>query len=176
MTLLARLFGAVIDSMMRSYAFALIVITPMMMLLLGSFRRGVVSMVPNLLPVLATLGVMGWFQLPLDATTMLIGAMVIGLAVDDTIHFMHKFQGYYDEAHDLPAAVRETLRTTGSALLFTSLVISSGFLVFGQAYMSNTRTFGMVAAMAAIVAFVADLLVAPALLTLVERYRRRRAA
>jgi len=175
MTLLARIFEAVIESMMRSYIFALLVITPLMMLLLGSLRRGLVSMVPNLLPVLATLGVMGWAKIPADSTTILIGAMVIGLAVDDTIHFMHKFQGYFEAGADLRVAVRETLRTTGSALLFTSLVIAGGFMIFTLSEMSNMRAFGMLAALASVVAFAADLLVAPALLTLVERTRRQRA-
>jgi predicted RND superfamily exporter protein len=177
MTLLASIFDAVIRSMMRSYTYALLVITPLMMLLLGSLRRGLVSMVPNLLPVIATLGVMGWFGVPLDATTILIGAMVIGLAVDDTIHFMHKFQRYYTDSGDLREAVRETLRTTGSALLFTTLVLAGGFAIFGLGEMSNTRAFGLLAAMAAVVAFAADLLVGPALLAVVEgRLQRRLAA
>ncbi len=119
---------------------------------------------------------MGWLQFPLDSTTILIGAMVIGISVDDTIHFMHKFQGYFEATGDLREAVRETLRTTGSALLFTSLVISGGFMIFGLGEMANTRAFGLLAAMAAVVAFAADLLVAPALLTVVEGRRQRRRA
>jgi len=173
MSLLGRTFDSMIRSMMRSYVFALVVITPLMMLLLGSVRRGLVSMVPNLIPVIAVLGVMGWLGLPLDSTTMMVGAMVIGVAVDDTIHFMHKFQAYFERSGDLELAVRETLRTTGSALLFTSIVLAMGFSVFALGEMSNTRIFGLLLAFASIVAFVADLLVAPALLALVERLRRR---
>jgi predicted RND superfamily exporter protein len=173
MTLLANIFDAVIKSMMRSYLFALAVITPLMMLLLGSLRRGFVSMLPNLLPVLAVLGVMGWSGLALDSTTMLVGAMVIGIAVDDTIHFMHKFHRYYEETDDLEWAVRETLRTTGSALLFTTLVLAAGFAIFEFSEMGNLRIFGGLSAMAALVAFAADLLVAPALLAVVEGRRSR---
>ncbi len=172
MSLLARIFDAVIISMGRSYLFAIAVITPLMMLLLGSLRRGLVSMVPNLLPIVAVLAVMGWGGVPIDTTTMLIGAMVIGIAVDDTIHFMHKFQRYFEETGDLERAVTETLRTTGSALLFTSIVLAAGFAVFGLGEMSNVRTFGLLASFAAIVALLADLLVAPALLALVEKTRR----
>ena len=112
--------------MARSYMIALLVITPLMMLLLGSLRRGLVSMFPNLIPVLAAVGVMGWTGTYLDSTTMMVGAMIIGLAVDDTIHFMHKFQRYFDELGDFEAAIHETLRTTGVALLVTTLVISAG--------------------------------------------------
>ncbi len=175
MTLLATIFDSVIVSMGRSYAFAIGIITPLMMLLLGSLRRGLVSMIPNLLPIVSVLAVMGWLGLPLDMTTMLVGAMVIGIAVDDTIHFMHKFHRYFEETGDLEGAVRETLRTTGSALLFTSLVLTAGFSVFGLSEMTNIRIFGLLSAFAAVVAFLADLLVAPALLSVVEGDRLRRA-
>jgi len=171
MMLLGKIFDSMIRSMMRSYAFALIVITPLMMLLLGSLRRGLVSMIPNLMPVLAVLGIMGWLGVPLDSTTMMVGAMVIGIAVDDTIHFMHKFHRYYEETGDLEAAVAETMRTTGSAMLFTSLVLVVGFSVFGLSELTNVRIFGLLSAFAAAVAFLADLLVAPALLAVVELFR-----
>ena len=173
MMLLAQIFDSMIRSMMRSYTFALIVITPLMMLLLGSFRRGLVSMIPNLMPVVAVLGIMGWLAIPLDSTTMMVGAMVIGIAVDDTIHFMHKFHRNFEETRNLERSVQETLKTTGSALLFTSLVLAAGFSIFGLGEMSNMRIFGLLAAFAAIVAFLADLLVAPALLAVVERFRTR---
>lgn len=176
MMLLATIFDAVIVSMGRSYVFAICVITPLMMLLLGSLRRGLVSMVPNLLPIVSVLAVMGWLGLAIDTTTMLIGAMVIGIAVDDTIHFMHKFHRYFEETGDLEWAVRETLRTTGSALLFTSLVLIAGFSIFGLSEMTNIRIFGLLSAFAAFVAFLADLLVAPALLAVVEGRRSARAA
>jgi predicted RND superfamily exporter protein len=171
MTLLAGIFDAVIRSMMRSYAFAIVVITPLMILLMGSLRRGLVSLVPNLLPILAVLGVTGWLDIAIDATTMLVGAMVIGIAVDDTIHFMHKFNRYFEELGDVEAAIQETLRTTGSALLFTTFVLTIGFACFGLAEMSNMRIFGFLSAMATVVAFAADLLVTPALLAIVEGRR-----
>ena len=174
MTLLSQIFGAVIVSMARSYVFAIAVITPLMMLLLGSLRRGLVSMIPNLLPIVSVLGVMGWLAQPLDTTTMLIGAMVIGIAVDDTIHFMHKFHRYFEESGDLEWSVDETLRTTGSALLFTTLVLAAGFSIFGLSEMTNIRIFGLLSAFAAVVAFLSDLLVAPALLAVVEGLRSRR--
>ena len=172
MTLLAEVFHAVIRSMLRSYAFALAVITPLMMLLMGSLRRGLVSMFPNLLPVIAVLGVTGWLGIALDSTTMMVGAMVIGIAVDDTIHFMHKFHRYFEDGYDIESAIRETLRTTGSALLFTTLVLTAGFCVFQLGMLANMRIFGGLSALATVVALVADVLVAPALLTIVEGWRR----
>jgi len=175
MTLLSQVFAAVIQSMARSYVGALVLITPLMMLILGSFRRGLVSMIPNVLPILAVLGVMGFLGIRLDSTTMMIGAMIIGIAVDDTIHFMHKFHRHFDQTADLEFSVCETLRTTGSAMLFTSVALALGFLVFGASNMRNIRIFGLFSAFATVVAFAADLWVAPALLAVIERTRRRRA-
>ena len=175
MTLLADIFDAVIVSMGRSYAFAVCVITPLMMLLLGSLRRGLVSMVPNLLPMVAVLAVMGWGDIAIDTTTMMVGAMVIGIAVDDTIHFMHKFHRYFEQTGDLDVAVAETLRTTGSALLFTTMVLMAGFAVFGLSEMTNIRVFGLLSSFAAGVALIADILIAPALLAVVEGARERSA-
>ena len=172
MPVLASVMSAVITSMARSYAIALLIITPMMILLLKDLRLGVMSMIPSLIPVVVTIGVMGWLGMPIDATTMLIGAMVIGLAVDDTIHFMHKFRIYFTELGDSKLAIRATLETTGAALLFTSLVLTGGFGVFLLASMVNTQNFGFLAATGAATAFLADLVVAPALMTLATRHMR----
>lgn len=176
MPVLASVMSAVITSMARSYIFALLIITPIMIFLLRDFRLGVMSMIPNLIPVVTVVGVMGWTGMPIDASTMMIGAMVIGLAVDDTIHFMHKFRIYYSEFEDSKLAIRATLGSTGAALLFTSLVLTGGFGVFLLASMVNTQNFGVLAATGAIVAFAADLIVAPALMTLATRGDHRAVA
>ncbi len=174
--LLTLLFGVIerlLVSMTRSYVFALLVITPLMVLLLGSIGLGLISMIPNLIPLIFTLGMIGWLDVPLDGTTILIGAVVIGLAVDDTIHFMHKFQRYYAATGDARAAIHETLATTGAAMLFTTLVLCGCFFIFTLAYLSNIARFGLLGGMAIIVAFLADVLVGPALMVLVDRWRAR---
>ena len=164
-----RVFEAVIYSMARSYMFALGVITPLMILLIGSLRRGLVAMIPNLIPIYLVLAFMGYADVPLDAGTLLIGGIIIGLAVDDTVHFMHRFGRYYDERGDVHYAVHETLATTGTALLFTSIVLASGFAVFLMSYMQNSFWFGALCLLGTVVAFVADIVLAPALMVLVTR-------
>ncbi len=171
LALFSRVFEAVIRSMARSYVFALVVITPIMILLIGSLQRGLMAMVPNLIPIYLVLALMGWAGIPLDASTLLIGGVIIGLAVDDTIHFVHRFGRYYEETGDPYGAVRQTLLTTGSALLFTTLVLALGFSVFLAAYMQNTFWFGLLAATGTTVAFAADVVLAPALMVLVTRKR-----
>jgi predicted RND superfamily exporter protein len=167
--LVARTFTNLIVSLARSYVLALLIITPLMILLIGNLKRGLVSMVPNLIPVFLTLGLMGWLDIPLSFSTLLVGSIVIGLAVDDTIHFMHKFNRYYQATGDPRAAVHETLTTTGSAMLATSLVLGSCFAMFMLGEMLGTVQFGILTVFAAVVAFLADVLVAPALMMLVVR-------
>jgi predicted RND superfamily exporter protein len=163
----SRTFAALIESMATSYLVALAVITPLMMALIGDVRLGLISMVPNLFPVLATLGVMGWLGFPLDASSIMIGSITISLAVDDTIHFMHRFRLDFERFGDTRAAVRETLRTTGSALLFTSLVLVTGFSVMGAlGTMQNTVIFGAMSALGIAFAFISDALITPALIQL----------
>jgi predicted RND superfamily exporter protein len=167
-----RIFENVIVTLARSYAFALLIITPLMVLLIGSIKRGLIAMIPNLIPVYLVIAIMGFSDIPLDMTTLLIGGVVIGLAVDDTIHFMHKFNRYYEDTGDPAAAVHLTLVTTGSALLFTSLVLGLGFGVFIAAYMVNIMWFGVLSSFAVAVAFLADITLAPALMMLVAPKRR----
>jgi predicted RND superfamily exporter protein len=172
--LLSRTFTAVISSMSRSYIIAFLVITPLMILLLSSFKWGLLSMIPNLTPILITLGVMGWFDFPLDGFTLLIGSVAIGLAVDDTIHFMHNFRRYYDRMGDAREAVHETLQTTGQALLFTTLVLCTGFFIFMLGSMRSTFNFGFLTGFALAIALLANVTLAPALMTLVTRRSERR--
>ncbi len=174
--LFARVFEGLIVTMARSYAIALIVITPMLVLLVGDVRRGLAAMVPNLVPIYLVLALMGWAGIPLDASTLLIGGILLGLVVDDTIHFMHKFNRYLEETGDARAAIRETLSTTGTALLLTSMILSLGFAVFLAAELNNTFWFGLLASLAAVLAFLADVVLAPALMVLIHRGRDRSAS
>ncbi len=164
-TLAARAMSALITSMGTSYLVALLVITPIMILFMGDLRIGLISMVPNLFPVIFVLGLMGWMDLPLDASNAVIGCIIIGLAVDDTIHFLQCFRRDFEETGQLDEAVRRTMRVTGSALLFTSLVLSTGFLVMAlRGTMLNTIRFGALSAVGIAFALLADVIVTPALI------------
>ena len=164
--LFGRTYSIVNPTMAKSYAIALAIITPLMVLLIGNLERGFLAMLPNLIPIWMVLGLMGWLGIPLDNSSLMIGSIIIGLAVDDTIHFMHKFQRYFADVGDARLAVRRTLETTGAALLFTSGVLASGFAVLTLSYMNNTSEFGMLACFGAVTAFLADILVSPALMVL----------
>jgi predicted RND superfamily exporter protein len=126
-------------------------------------------MIPNLMPIILVLGAMGWAGLELSVFTMMTGSIAIGLAVDDTIHFIHQFYRYRSVTGSARIATRETMRTTGLAMLTTSIVLSFGFIVFVFAEIRNLVAFGIVTTASIALAFITDIVVTPALLTLVSR-------
>ena len=169
MVLMSRTVSNAAVSMARSYVIALIVITALMIILIGRFRIGLLSMIPNLAPILLMLGVIGATPFKMDLFTMMVASIAIGLAVDDTIHFMHNFRRYYEQSGDPKQAVYETLHTTGRAMLVTTIVLSIGFFIFVFASMNNLFAFGVLTGFTILMALAADYLVAPALMVLVNR-------
>ncbi len=167
--IIGRTVDAVQESMVRSYALALALISPLMILLIGSLRAGLVSMVPNLVPILLTLGLMGFMGIPFDMFTLLAGCIAIGLAVDDSIHFISGFRRYRAQGCSPIEAVDRTMMSTGRALLFTSIVLTTGFAVMMGSQMLNLWEVGVLTTFAIGAAFVLDVTVTPALLVLTHR-------
>jgi predicted RND superfamily exporter protein len=162
--LLSNTFSHAVNSSLVSYAIAGVLIMFMMMLILASPRLGLISMIPNLVPIILGLLIMYFGDMPLDIFTLLIGSIAIGLAVDDTIHFMHNFKRYYLESKDVLLAMEQTFFTTGKAMLITTIVLSLGFFSYMAAYMSSVQNFGILTGSIIIFALLSDLLLAPALM------------
>jgi predicted RND superfamily exporter protein len=169
MPLLSQTISNAIKSMAKSYIIALVVITVLMMVLIGRFRIGLLSMIPNLAPIVLMLGIIGATPISMDLFTMMVASIAIGLAVDDTIHFMHNFRRYYEQSGDPEQAVHQTLQTTGRAMLVTTVVLASGFFIFVFASMNNLFNFGVLTAFTVLMALAADYFVAPALMVVVHR-------
>ncbi|MBW2618500.1 MAG: MMPL family transporter, partial [Deltaproteobacteria bacterium] len=165
---------AAIHSMAQSYIIAFLVITGMMILLIGSFKIGLVAMLPNLAPIIVTMGLIKLVGFPLDMFTMLIGSIAIGLAVDDTIHFTHNFRRYYAQTGDPKESVRLTLHTAGRAMMATTVVLSLGFFIFMFASMNNLFRFGLLTGVTVLLALLADFLLAPALMVLIHRNKKEK--
>ncbi len=170
--LLSRIMEAAITSSGVSYVLALTLITIMMLVLVGNIKVGLISMIPNISPILIMTTVMVIFDMPLDMFTMLIGAIAIGLAVDDTVHFMHNFRRYELIHNNVDKAVRLTLLTTGRAMIVTTIVLSFGFFVFMFASMSNIFNFGLLTGIAIIIAVLADFFLVPAIMKVMVSNKR----
>ncbi len=153
-------------SMAEGYIIAAVLITLMMVMLVGGLRMGLISMVPNLAPVIFVMGLMHWIALPLDTYTMMIGTIALGLAVDDTVHFLNSFRRYFSMGQPAKEAIRSTLRTSGRAMLITTVVLALGFFMFTFASMLNIERFGYLTGLTLVLALLADFFSVPALMIL----------
>ena len=162
--LLINTFSNAVYSSIRSYAIAAIAITFMMILILGSIRLGLLSMIPNIVPILGGLFLMAVGGMALDIFTLLIGSIAIGLAVDDTIHFTHNFKRYYLKYGDSKRAIEETFLSTGKAMFITTMVLASGFFIYIASSMISIQNFGILTGSVIVFALISDLFLAPALM------------
>lgn len=167
--LLINTFANSVSSSVESYLIAFVAISFMMMLILGSVRIGLLSMIPNLTPIILGLLIMYMMNIPLDMFTLLIGSIAIGLAVDDTIHFMHNFRRYYLQSGDSTKAIEQTFFTTGKAMLITTIVLSLGFYSYLFGEMISVQNFGLLTGSVIVLALLADLLLAPALMIVIAK-------
>ncbi|PIE42477.1 MAG: hypothetical protein CSA49_00420 [Gammaproteobacteria bacterium] len=167
---LVPLLGSTVRSVMlstvTSYSIAFVIITLTMMVLLESVKYGLLSMFPNLLPIIIVMGILNLAGVPLDMFTMMIGSIAIGLCVDDTVHFMHHFRRYLSRGFSVQESISHTLHTAGRAMLVTSLVLCCGFLVMVFSNMNNLTNFGIYTGLSIGLALLADFLLAPALMVL----------
>jgi predicted RND superfamily exporter protein len=155
-------------SLARSYLLGIGVIGLLLVALLGP-RLGLLALVPNLVPLAAVLGLMGWLGVPLDNSSLLVGCVILSLADDDTIHFMDRFRHHLAAEGDVRAGLQGALETAGPALLFSALVLGGGFLTLLLSYMRNAVEFGALATFATAAAFAAEVWIAPPLLALAAR-------
>ena len=154
----------VISTTAESYIIAFALISIMLILLLRSLRYGLLAMVPNLSPILITMGLMYLLQIPLDMFTILVASIAIGIAVDDTVHFMYHCKHNYQRCGDMPMSIHGALDTSGRAMLTTSAILSLGFAMLMWSELINLFNFGMLIGITVILALVADFLLAPALM------------
>lgn len=173
--LLSRALVGIIQSLSSSYLFAVLTIGLMMIAVLRSVTFGLLSLLPNLFPIFLSLGIMGYAGMPLDMFTVMFGGIALGLAVDDTIHFMH---GYRHRRHDQGLSILQSLRETaaiaGPASLFNSVAMALGFLVFLFSTMDALASFGLVLGVTILSAWVAEIFLSPALIHVYERLRQGR--
>ncbi|MEW5734515.1 MAG: efflux RND transporter permease subunit [Thermodesulfobacteriota bacterium] len=163
MALMARTIPATLHNLAWSYIVAFVTISLMMVLLLGNFRLGMAAMFPNALPIMLVMGVIGLLDIMLNLNTIMIGCIAIGLVVDDTMHFMYNFTRYLAITGDPARSVRETLTSTGRAMLITSLVLSGGFFVLLFSTLKNFQIFGLFTGIIILLALLADFVLAPAI-------------
>lgn len=162
----SKLFAATSQALVKGQAVSLFTsllwVAVAMILALRSLRVGLLALIPNVAPIVVTLGAMGWLGLPLDIASIMVGSIALGIAVDDTIHLITR---HAEEKRIRPqGALERTLRGAGPPSIFTSFLFAGGFLVFIASGFGPIRSFGGLSAGAMIVAMFADLTLLPLLL------------
>ena len=153
-----------------SIALAICVIAAMMALLFRSARMVVIALVPNLFPLVFTAGVMGWAGIPIKPSTILVFSVAFGISVDDTIHFLAKYRQELSlKSWNIREAVLLALKETGVSMMYTSIVLFFGFLMFAMSEFDGTRSLGLLVSITLGVAMFTNLLLLPSLLLAFEK-------
>jgi membrane protein len=158
------------SNLIWSLALAILLIATIMAYMFRSFKMIVVSLIPNLLPLLITAGLMGYFGIPLKPSTILVFSIAFGISVDDTIHFLAKYRlELVARNWKISKSVYGALRETGISMFYTSVVLLSGFSVFLLSSFGGTKALGGLISATLLFAMMTNLILLPSLLLSLER-------
>ena len=166
MVLYNNMLQSLFQSQILTLGFVFVAIMLMFMLLFQSLRLSMIAIVPNLVAAGFILGLMGWLGINLDIMTITIAAITIGIAVDDTIHYVHRYVEEYHTDQNAWAAVERCHKSIGKAMYYTTVTISLGFSVLVLSNFLPTIYFGLLTGFAMIIALIADLTLLPLLLVM----------
>lgn len=164
MAMMMRMADDLARSQYASLLLALGIISVIMIVTLGSFQGGLLAMIPNLIPAVLSFGLMGLLGLPLDADTLLIAPIIIGIAVDDTIHFMTHYRIDLARTGSMSKALISTIRDVGQAVMFTTMVIALSFALLSFSGHLGMAKMGFFGAIAIFFALLCDLFLIPAMI------------
>ena len=162
----------VTDTLVESILLAIAAVSLMMLLIFRNLRMIPLFIIPNILPIALVVGVMGWLGITIDLGVAVSGAIIIGVAVDDTIHFLVKYREARREGESLEAALAYVYHYAGKAIVFTTLILSAAFMIFALSDFVPNVNFGIVTASALVIAVLIDLLMLPAWLSLADSGKR----
>lgn len=155
-------------TLVTGLSYTLLAVAVLNALLFRSFKVGLVSLLPNLLPVISYMGFMGYFEIPLNTGTAMIAPIAVGIAVDDTVHYMVRYRREHAALGDEGLATIATLRGEGPPIVTTSVGLAAGFLVLIFSNFLTMSHFGVLAAFVMVVALLMDLLLTPVLVSFVK--------
>jgi predicted RND superfamily exporter protein len=159
-----------VTNLITSILFAICIIAILMAILFRSWRMVMISLVPNIIPLLFTAGIMGWFGIPLKPSTLLVFSIAFGISVDDTIHYLAKYrQELKSRKWDLKQCVIISIRESGLGMFYTSVVLFCGFSMFSFSQFGGTQALGLLVSLTLLVAMITNLVLLPSLLLTLDR-------
>ncbi|QTQ11555.1 MMPL family transporter [Treponema parvum] len=166
----AEMNGKIVNGEIKSFTGSFIMIAIMLILVFTSMRTGLIGMIPNVVPVIILAGIMGYRRYQLDMMTMTIMPMILGIAVDDTIHFINHVKYLYEKSGNYKKAILRTYREIGKTLGMTTVIICTMFFVYVLSPFNTMHRIGLLAIIGLLTALLADYLMTPTLIYLTKPF------
>ena len=171
MVLYNNMLQSLFNSQISTLGLSILILFFMFYVLFKSLKVVLIALAANIIPISLLFGIMGWLHIPLDIMTITIAAIAMGIAVDDTIHFIHRFEEEFKVDHDYVKAMRRAHHGIGHAMYYTTLVIVIGFSILMLSNLVPTIYFGLLTVIIMINVLAADLLLLPKLLLIFKPYK-----
>ncbi len=166
-----------INNLWTSLCLAFVIISLIMAVLFVNFRMIVISLIPNVIPLLITAGIMGFAGIHLKPSTALIFSIVFGISVDDSIHYLAKYrQELFANNFFVPFAVSKSLKETGASMMYTSIILFAGFVIFVFSDFGGTVALGVLTSITLLIAMITNLVLLPSLLMTFDNGKRSKNA
>ncbi len=172
--LMMTMMAFISKAQLNSYILVIAVIAVLLLLIFGSFKFGLMALIPNIFPIMVIMGITGWMDIPLDMDTLLVMPLAIGIAVDDSIHFLTHYRTELLRGKHSRDAIKSSLEQVGQAMIYTSVVLSLGFLVFTFSVHQGLTNFGILASIAMFTALLADILLLPAMIDVFNPFKHEK--
>lgn len=164
-----------IENLRQSLLLAFGIIAIIMGILFANVRMILISMIPNFIPLIMTAGIMGIFGIPLKPSTVLIFSIAFGISVDDSIHFLAKYrQELFAKNFFVPIAISNSIKETGASMLYTSVILFFGFVIFVFSSFGGTVALGLLTSLTLLFAMITNLTLLPALLMVFDSGKRNK--
>ena len=165
-----NMLQSLFDSQILTLGATVLILMAMFLVLFRSLKISLIAIAPNLLPIAFVLGFMGWLDIPLDMMTITIAAIGLGIAVDDTIHYIHRFKAEFQRDHKYIPAMHRCHRSIGHAMYYTSATIIIGFSILALSNFIPTGYFGLLTGLVMLIAIIAALTLLPQLIIMVKPF------
>jgi predicted RND superfamily exporter protein len=165
-----NMLQSLFESQILTLGMVVLALLGMFLILFRSLKLALIAIVPNLLAISVVLGVMGWLNIPLDMMTITIAAISIGIAVDNTIHYIYRFKYEFQFEHRYIKTVHQCHGSIGRAMYYTSLTIISGFLILTLSNFIPSIYFGLLTGLAMLIALCAALTLLPQLIVVFKPF------
>ncbi|VAX33406.1 Exporter protein, RND family [hydrothermal vent metagenome] len=168
MVLYNNMLQSLFDSQIKTLGVTVSALIFMFLILFRSFKFSVIAIMPNLLSISIVLGMMGWLGIPLDMMTITIAAISVGIAVDDTIHYIHRFKREFQTDRNYIQAMHRSHESIGQAMYYTSITIVIGFSILTLSNFIPSIYFGLLTGLAMVIALIAAMTLLPQLIILIK--------